>query len=903
MLVRERLCRPLLLVVLVVVACIPLLPAAAKSANARQGKIDSSLALAYSFYKQRPEDIPDDLRRLADEQGIAGIITSRRPLNSSEDKLLKGLGVHLRRNSHLSGGGHSHIPWQSIDKLADLDFVDFISSDWSPSVVSCLDVSAQQTGAKTVWSTLDQVGSLITGQGIIVASFDTGVDVYHPGLWKPDGPVRDWIDVNSNGVFDNGIDTVDMNGSGSADPGELLNYSKGSALNWLGQVSNASGPYVAAQDWLYNDANANGVRDYGLSFGEAAPTYGERIYLLQDSNGNGSIDVGEKLVELKTSKVLATLGSGGVTRTRGVNLISTPADTLGHGTSVCGIICGETPAMRKYVGIAPGAELLVADRYANSYTNYIPWAEQRGAKVMIYEFGAWTFQFMDGSSTLEQMITAEAAKGIVQITPAGNLANVKKHTSVSVGPGATKDLTMNVPSGRGITAVYASVIWTRQSSQVAFKLTNPAGATYDLFGDSTFRTDPSGNSYWSNGILESSRHTKRYDITISRSSGVTTGNWKIVITNNSSSAIQFNGFVSDNLAVWSGGTVFSGNISTAKTVTWPATADKTLSAGSFSTRGVTVPVGARSAYSSIGPMISSTDQAVDLCAPGNSDVFTLASKDALNPIGSYIAFGGTSAGAAHLAGAAALLLQANPNLTAYEVSELISGCASTDTYTGDVPNESWGYGKLNILPAVENAISPALDPLAAIKGGNSDGNVVRTWGKIVIAVGNDGSPYFYIEEAGRTSGLKVVGGPWPVVEGDKVEVTGILSTVNGERQINASNVKIVVQRQAVPLPLGISAHLLVGGNSNGSPGLSQAVGLNNVGLLVTSWGEVTSLEPDKFYMRIEPSFEVGVALGGLTPPVVGNFVSVTGVSSVEMRDGTPQRLLRPRRQSDIIILR
>ena len=88
-------------------------------------------------------------------------------------------------------------------------------------------------------------------------------------------------------------------------------------------------------------------------------------------------------VALGTSKVLGTLNDTGVARDRGTDLISTDDDTNGHGTSVCGVINGGTIGMRKYVGIAPDAELLVADRYDNDYTVYMPWAAANGAESLV----------------------------------------------------------------------------------------------------------------------------------------------------------------------------------------------------------------------------------------------------------------------------------------------------------------------------------------------------------------------------------------------------------------------------------------------------------------------------------------------------------------------------------------
>jgi hypothetical protein len=52
-------------------------------------------------------------------------------------------------------------------------------------------------------------------------------------------------------------------------------------------------------------------------------------------------------------------------------------------------------------------------------------------------------------------------------------------------------------------------------------------------------------------------------------------------------------------------------------------------------------------------------------------------------------------------GAAALLLQYNPNLTHSQVRQLIIISAVSDNFTGTVPNTVWGFGKLDIEGAVK----------------------------------------------------------------------------------------------------------------------------------------------------------------------------------------------------------
>ncbi|MGE0567169.1 MAG: S8 family serine peptidase, partial [Bacteroidia bacterium] len=61
----------------------------------------------------------------------------------------------------------------------------------------------------------------------------------------------------------------------------------------------------------------------------------------------------------------------------------------------------------------------------------------------------------------------------------------------------------------------------------------------------------------------------------------------------------------------------------------------------------------------------------------------------------HVLGGGTSAASPVVAGLAALYLQAFPNADNQQVKQAIINCAYTDGYTGTVPNNQYGYGKLD----------------------------------------------------------------------------------------------------------------------------------------------------------------------------------------------------------------
>ncbi|MDE7125329.1 MAG: S8 family peptidase [Muribaculaceae bacterium] len=55
-------------------------------------------------------------------------------------------------------------------------------------------------------------------------------------------------------------------------------------------------------------------------------------------------------------------------------------------------------------------------------------------------------------------------------------------------------------------------------------------------------------------------------------------------------------------------------------------------------------------------------------------------------------------------GAVALWLQANPNLTPQQIRDIIKETSVTDSFTGTVPNNSAGYGKLDSYAGLKKAL-------------------------------------------------------------------------------------------------------------------------------------------------------------------------------------------------------
>lgn len=73
----------------------------------------------------------------------------------------------------------------------------------------------------------------------------------------------------------------------------------------------------------------------------------------------------------------------------------------------------------------------------------------------------------------------------------------------------------------------------------------------------------------------------------------------------------------------------------------------------------------------------------------------------------WVALSGTSMASPHVCGIVALMLEANPNLTALQVRTILRQTATGNNFTGTLPNNTYGYGVVNAYEAVKSAVTMA----------------------------------------------------------------------------------------------------------------------------------------------------------------------------------------------------
>ena len=167
------------------------------------------------------------------------------------------------------------------------------------------------------------------------------------------------------------------------------------------------------------------------------------------------------------------------------------------------------------------------------------------------------------------------------------------------------------------------------------------------------------------------------------------------------------------------------------TVGYPAEARRVISVGAYNTRnawtdidgnmqtqndedGEPVALGARADFSSYGPTADGR-AGVDILAPGNIVASAHSLDSEVDPTvrgrllggGLHILLEGTSMASPHVAGIAALMLQADPTLDPERALEILQATARQDAFTdaydvfGPLPNAAVGAGKVDAYAAMQ----------------------------------------------------------------------------------------------------------------------------------------------------------------------------------------------------------
>lgn len=166
----------------------------------------------------------------------------------------------------------------------------------------------------------------------------------------------------------------------------------------------------------------------------------------------------------------------------------------------------------------------------------------------------------------------------------------------------------------------------------------------------------------------------------------------------------------------------------------------------------------------------------------------------------------------------------------------------------------------------------------------------------------------YVEQSDRGQGIRVNTAK-SFAEGAVVNVSGTIETdlSTDERYIAAyANYPQATEGKLVLKPLGLVGKAFTGGDSGRVKGIAGDENLNNVGLLLTTWGPVSAFDdPENPVGWFKISDPGGPEIKVVVPSGTGidakwEYVFVTGICSAEKVGGQMTRVLKVRHRSDIV---
>ncbi len=452
-------------------------------------------------------------------------------------------------------------------------------------------------------------------------------------------------------------------------------------------------------------------------------------------------------------------------------------DGGGHGTHVSGTAAGSGGAISTYTGMAPESDIIFVKGFREGPgfastdvvdgCNYIfQKAGQLGKPAAINLSLGGHYGAHDGTSLYEQSLSGLTGPGKIIVAAAGNEGGDPIHLSYTSTGSSFNDAFETFFELESQASVVVADMWYSSGN------INVGLAAYDTSSLQLIGYSPgiAPGQKIEDAAFQIQGYTYGY-ITID-ATGVNNpnngANEVVVVIDSHNGQIDIRGvywtlftYGSGTFDAW---TIAGGVFSTfsqnwykpgdnAKTVGIPGTSANVICVGSYVTKdhwididGVTryqpgnPVVGKNSYFSSLGP---SRDGRLkpDISAPGEviiaaySSFLTQTPRYNINQGGKHQKMQGTSMASPHVTGAVALLLEKNSTLNYSQTVDILKNTAKKDSYTGQSPNNTYGYGKLDAYNAFVNT-----------PGGGGGGQIVNL-------IYDDGTPTsgYYWNGAGQGS--------------------------------------------------------------------------------------------------------------------------------------------------------
>lgn len=416
-----------------------------------------------------------------------------------------------------------------------------------------------------------------------------------------------------------------------------------------------------------------------------------------------------------------------------------------HGTHVAGI-AGGAGANTAYRGVAYDAQFLfvtflvdegaVLDAWQWMYQKALA-ADKR--LVINMSWGLYHFGTLDGTSLLSQAIDAFSNLGVVFVNSGGNNGAVNFHLKKTFNNDLLKsriefyDYSANPNMwgqsihawGEAGQAFENGLIITNSSNvllaETPFYSTATTSSYIDTFlvvnQDTIWYNISADAAHPLNGKPQMRLRVKNTNTALrvqlkSQANAGTVHYWNVTELTN-----DVGNWGMDFLAAGAGTTAGDNQ----NGISEPSCADQVISVAAYATQYATTSGslvgGALANFSSRGPRYDGAMKP-DIAAPGvaiasavssftDANYTSVGNTSFNNTTYHFAKFSGTSMASPMVAGVVALMLEANPYLSASQIKEIIMTTARQDNYTGVIPaggSPLWGAGKVNAYAAVKLAL-------------------------------------------------------------------------------------------------------------------------------------------------------------------------------------------------------
>ena len=416
-----------------------------------------------------------------------------------------------------------------------------------------------------------------------------------------------------------------------------------------------------------------------------------------------------------------------------------------HGTHVAGIAAG-SGAGTPYRGVAFESKLLFVTFIFNvaSVLDAWEWMYQKanadGKRLVVnMSWGIYHFGALDGTSLLSQAITAYTDLGVIFVNSGGNNGNVNFHLKKTFSNDVLKSkidfYDYNANANMWGQSIHS---WGEVGNNFSngIIVTNSAGL---VIVESPYYATNNTPSYidtfivagldtvWYN-ISAEAMHPLNNKPQIRLRVKNTNTSLKILLKSTADiGTVHYWNLteLTNDVGNWgmpfstSGSGTSAGN--NLNGISEPACSDDVITVAAYATQysasNGSLVGGGIASFSSIGPRYDGAMKP-DVSAPGVAIMSSISSftNAAYTSMGSvdfngrtyhFAKFSGTSMSSPMVAGVAALILDANPYLSARQVKEIIMETARQDNITGIIPVEGhtrWGAGRVNAYSAVKLAL-------------------------------------------------------------------------------------------------------------------------------------------------------------------------------------------------------